>query len=316
MSEVETLSDDPALQVLDNWGRRTASFARALGFLALYVLFLGVLTLFVGLALKLQSVTGADGRVSIAGVASNPTVATAVEATSILSGLLATAIICAKGRLSARDVGFSLSGINRAVWVGAGLGLSLMTAIVLLLIGLGRIQLAPFDVHGLEAPLWLTGFAILFGAVAVNEELLLRGPLLTMLSKAFGFWPAAIVTSLVFMALHVPNPGETPIGLANVVVVGLALAWSRRRTGSLWLAIGFHAAWDFAQSYLYGVPDSGSVFDGAVTRAAIIGPDWLSGGVTGPEGGVLTTLSMGWFVFVVSALWPKSRSASQVGAAM
>jgi len=310
MNDIDAFPDDPALDTVEAFASRGVSVARSAAFLLLWFLFSIVLIALAALALKLTVTVLPDGRGVVQGVATDPTVNTLFDAASLLGALLATAITCVQGRLSARDVGFGLAGLGRSLWVGAGLGLSLLTAVVLALIGLGRLQLSPFDLHGLEAPLWFAGFAVLFGVVALNEELLMRGPLLTLLSRAIRFWPAATVTSAIFMLMHLGNPGESPIGLANVFLVGLALAWTRRRTGSLWLAIGFHAAWDFAQSYLFGVPNSGAAFDGAMTRAVILGPDWLSGGATGPEGGLLCTLSLAWLVYVVKALWPRPKAAT------
>ena len=310
MSDVATFPDDPALDVVSGWGRRVASVFRALGFLILYAVVVGALTLAAGPVRQALSHAGGGGHVSLTAVTSDPTTTTVVEAISILSALLAAAIMSFRARMSLRDAGFGRVDVGKGLGVGAALGLGLLTAIMLVLIALGNIHLAPFDLHGPEAPLWLARFVILFGAVALNEELMMRGPMMTLFGRAFGFWPAATITSVIFMALHIPNPGETPMGLFNVFLVGMALAWSRRRTGALWLAIGFHAAWDFAQSYVFGVPDSGAMMNGAITRATISGPDWLSGGLTGPEGGVLTSLSTIGFVLVVNAFWPKGKAAS------
>jgi membrane protease YdiL (CAAX protease family) len=71
------------------------------------------------------------------------------------------------------------------------------------------------------------------------------------------------------------------------------LAYSFRRTGALWFALGCHGAWDFAETYLYGVPDSGMTAPGALSHAVLHGPAWLTGGVTGPEAS--------WLVFPVLA---------------
>jgi membrane protease YdiL (CAAX protease family) len=56
------------------------------------------------------------------------------------------------------------------------------------------------------------------------------------------------------------------------------------RTGSLWWAIGFHMAWDWAQSFLYGVPDSGNISVGRLFQTHFAGKPLLSGGSDGPEG--------------------------------
>ena len=77
------------------------------------------------------------------------------------------------------------------------------------------------------------------------------------------------------------------MGVGAVVVVGLVLAYSFRRSGALWFAWGYHAAWDFAESFVYGVPDSGVVMPGALLRPSFQGADWLTGGSAGPEGSLL-----------------------------
>jgi hypothetical protein len=69
-----------------------------------------------------------------------------------------------------------------------------------------------------------------------------------------------------------------------VGLIGLVFCLALWRTGSLWWAIGFHAAWDWAQSFLYGVADSGTIAQGRLFAAHPLGRPILSGGLTGPEG--------------------------------
>ena len=69
-------------------------------------------------------------------------------------------------------------------------------------------------------------------------------------------------------------------------------AFSLWRTGSLWWAIGLHAAWDWAQSFLFGVADSGGISTHRLLSTHPVGPAWLSGGATGPEGSIFVLLVM------------------------
>jgi hypothetical protein len=146
--------------------------------------------------------------------------------------------------------------------------------------------------------LWFAGFLLVGSA----EEVYLRGYLQFTLTRglsgiyrrlfgtlhadAFGFWTAAAVLSVLFGAGHASNPGESPLGIIAAGLVGLVFCLSLWRTGSLWWAIGFHAAWDWAQSYLYGVADSGLAVQGHLFATHPAGPTYLSGGPTGPEGSV------------------------------
>jgi len=150
----------------------------------------------------------------------------------------------------------------------------------------------------LYAAIWAIGFLL----VALAEETLLRGYLQFTLTRALtpifrlltpshadatAFWTSALLLSITFGAIHRNNPGESPIGLVAASLVGLIFCLSLRRTGSLWWAIGFHAAWDWAQSFLYGVADSGLLVRGRLFATHPAGRAVLSGGLTGPEGSVL-----------------------------
>jgi membrane protease YdiL (CAAX protease family) len=131
------------------------------------------------------------------------------------------------------------------------------------------------------------GWAIGFAMIGVSEELLFRGYPLVALSAAIRFWPAAVLLACVFGAVHLLNPGESPIGALGVVAYALFASFTLRRTGDLWFAVGVHAAWDFAQSYVYGVADSGMLTAQHILQARVHGPAWLTGGTVGPEGSAL-----------------------------
>jgi CAAX protease family protein len=145
------------------------------------------------------------------------------------------------------------------------------------------------------AAVWLLGFLL----VALFEEYLSRGYLQFTLARGLAgifrwlraphaevlaFWTAALLLSFAFGLSHTSNPGESPIGLVSAGLIGLVFCLSLWRTGSLWWAIGFHAAWDWAQSFLFGVADSGGVVQGRLFATHPVGRPILSGGLTGPEG--------------------------------
>ena len=136
-----------------------------------------------------------------------------------------------------------------------------------------------------SAVLW--GFAFLM--VGFFEEFLLRGYAQFTLTLGIGFWPAALLLSLFFASMHRANPGETLFGLGQIVLIALFFCFTLWRTGTLWFAVGFHAAWDWSQSFFYGTPDSGILAKGHLLHSSIAGPIWLSGGTVGPEGSILLT---------------------------
>jgi hypothetical protein len=147
--------------------------------------------------------------------------------------------------------------------------------------------------------IWLLGFLI----VALLEEYFTHGYVLFTLtrglaglyswlfktprSKLFGFWTAALLLSLGFGLSHRTNPGESPVGLLSAGLGSLVFCLSLWRTGSLWWAIGFHATWDWAQSFLYGVADSGVMVQHRLLATHPAGKILWSGGTTGPEGSIV-----------------------------
>ena len=67
----------------------------------------------------------------------------------------------------------------------------------------------------------------------------------------------------------------------------------------MWWAVGFHMAWDWGESYLYSVPDSGAILPGHLINSSLHGPVWLTGGSVGPEGSYLAFVVIGtlWVLF-------------------
>jgi membrane protease YdiL (CAAX protease family) len=88
----------------------------------------------------------------------------------------------------------------------------------------------------------------------------------------------------VFGAAHIRNHGENALGVMQVVEAGLLFCLTIRRTGNLWFAVGFHAAWDWAETFFYGTPDSGLLGVDRLLHTVSLGPKWLTGGSAGPEG--------------------------------
>jgi uncharacterized protein len=106
-------------------------------------------------------------------------------------------------------------------------------------------------------------------------------------ARGIAFGLAAIITSSLFGLRHIANHGESSVGIISVFLIGVAFCYSLWRTGSLWWAIGFHMSWDWAQSFFFGVPNSGILSAGRQFQTHSMGHILLSGGSDGPEGSVL-----------------------------
>ncbi len=105
--------------------------------------------------------------------------------------------------------------------------------------------------------------------------------------ESAGFWQASWATSTAFGYFHTSNNGENSIGIFAAALIGFAFCISVRLTGSAWWAIGCHAAWDWAETYFYGTPDSGFIAQRHFLTTSPAGSILWSGGADGPEGSLL-----------------------------
>jgi len=191
--------------------------------------------------------------------------------------------------------GLPLKGaFGKQFWVGLAWGICAMTVLMLAMRGAGVFYFGGLALHGVRILKFATFWAVLFLVVGLFEEFTSRGYTLFTLARGIGFWPAAALLSAAFGAIHLGNPGEAWVGALAAACIGMFFCLTLRRTGTLWFAIGMHASWDWGESFLYSVPDSGQVAPGHLLSSSFHGARWLTGGSVGPEGSV--------FVFVVIAL--------------
>lgn len=169
-----------------------------------------------------------------------------------------------------------------------------------------------FLLHGGAILSWGAAWFLAFLLVGFSEEYLLRGYALYTLADGIGFWPASIVLAVLFGAGHSPNPGETRIGVIATVVFALFASMTLRVTGSLWLAVGAHAGWDWGQSFFYGVSDSGLKAQGHLLNPTFHGPVWLTGGSVGPEGSIVTLVLWSLLTLIVYLVYRKPRQPALV----
>jgi CAAX protease family protein len=206
--------------------------------------------------------------------------------------IIATGIM---GRIERRS-GWSYGLIDRRgaghfAW-GAWWGFASLSALVGVLVLTGHLSFDSVALTGGTAIRFAVEWAVAFLLVGVAEEMALRGYLQQVLARGIGFWPAAVLLSVGFGALHIPNSGEGMIGVITAGLAGLVFCYSLWRSGSLWWAIGAHTSWDWAQSYFYGVPDSGGMVSRHLLVSHPAGTTWLSGGTIGPEGSIFAVAAL------------------------
>ena len=187
-------------------------------------------------------------------------------------------------------------------WQGVLLGFASISGLLVAMRAFGVFHFGSIALHGADIWRWAIVYGLVFILVALREEFRARGYALFTLSAGIGFWPAAILSGAYFGYSHHANSGEDWVGLFNVGAFGLLACFLLRRTGNLWMPIGFHMAFDWGETYFYGVADSGQVLPGHLLNSSSFGPAWLSGGTVGPEGSALCTLLIV-VVWLICALW-------------
>jgi membrane protease YdiL (CAAX protease family) len=141
---------------------------------------------------------------------------------------------------------------------------------------------------------WLVLSSIVFfGFAAFLEEVMFRGYLFQTLIQAVSLLPALIIMAILFALAHGANPNVSTLGFVNIGLAGIWLSFAYVKTKGLWLPWGLHLSWNFSQTTLYSFPTSGSSFEQFRFFDVVqSGPEWLTGGAFGPEGGVLATVAL------------------------
>jgi membrane protease YdiL (CAAX protease family) len=165
----------------------------------------------------------------------------------------------------------------------AGLGLFALTIGALWLLGAYRVS-------GMNG--WSTLIAALAGAgaSAFVQELLFRGILFRIVDASLGTWCALALSALLFGLIHAVSPAATLVSILAVALeAGVLFGGAYLLTRRLWLAVGIHAAWDFANDGIFGVAVSGTSGRSitGLLRAELRGPDLLTGGAFGVEASIV-----------------------------
>jgi uncharacterized protein len=195
-------------------------------------------------------------------------------------------------------------------WHGAVLGIAEISVLIGCIALFGGYTFGSLAVHGSAIFRWALLWAVFFVFVGLFEEFTFRGYLQFTLADGIGFWPAAWILSLGFGGVHLMNQGESPVGALSVVTIALVFALALRRTGNLWLVVGWHASFDFGETFLFSVPNSGTVFEGHLSNAILHGPVWVTGGTVGPEGSVFSFLTMAAAALYIHKVFPPTPKIS------
>ncbi|HEX4693338.1 type II CAAX endopeptidase family protein [Sphingomonas sp.] len=199
----------------------------------------------------------------------------AIVSAAIFVGVYAAFCLVVEGR-PVRE--FALRGAATELGAGLAIGLVLFSTVVAVIAAFGGYRVIGY--HDASVLIPVLGISIVSG---FTEEIMLRGWFFRLTEKWLGSWAALALSAALFGALHLGNPNATLLaGVAIMLEAGIMLAAIYMITRRLWAAIGVHAAWNFAQGGIYGIPVSGGAMDGLI-RPDIRGSELLTGGAFGAE---------------------------------
>lgn len=217
----------------------------------------------------------------------------------LVLALSATVAMMVVAKLESRtlaQIGFAKKRALAELGVGWLVGVGLMGAVisVMALASAYRVTGVSFPASSLAK-----AFVLMF-LVGWFEETLFRGILFRLVEDAGGSVVALVTSSAFFGAVHLSNPNATPTAaIAIAVEAGLLLGAAFMVTRNLWLAIGIHWGWNFAEGTIFGTALSGSS-RASILAAEVSGPGWLTGGAFGPEASVIAValcLAATWVLF-------------------
>jgi uncharacterized protein len=214
----------------------------------------------------------------------------------VLPLLIATWIMGRIERRTFADFGLPWRrAFGRQFWQGAGFSFASFTVLLLAMRLAGVLSFGPIALHGFDVWRYAFAWSVLLFLGALLEDFTYRGYLLFTLTTGIGFWPAALVTSLLMGGMHYFNPSGHGLGPMSATMYCLVTVLVLRRTGDLWMPLGIHSAWAWGEVYFYGVPDSGFPANGHLFNASFHGNRLLTGGGFGPEASI--------FTLVLLAIW-------------
>jgi uncharacterized protein len=205
--------------------------------------------------------------------------------------------------------------LGKNFWVGALIGLLATSSTVLAIFAMHGVRFTAHDfsptygsaMHGTAILTAAAAWGLAFLLAGLAEEFLFRGYAQFTLTTGTGFWPSAFLLSALFGLVHATNGGEAVLGDLSVVSFGLLLCLFLRRTGNLWCAVGFHVGYDWGQTFLYGVPNSGLLPSESLLNASLSGPRWLTGGTVGPEASIFCPIVLAVVAILFSLKYRDAR---------
>ena len=173
--------------------------------------------------------------------------------------------------------------------LGALMGFGFFSLVIAILWLLGVYHVSGVSLAG------LTLIGALLGAFASGfaQELLFRAVIYRITEEWLGTWWAVVISALLFGLIHLTSAGATLFSaLAVALQAGVLLGAAYALTHRLWMALGIHMAWDFANDGIFGVGVAGQTGQSlhGVLQASLQGPALLTGGALGVETSIISVI--------------------------
>ena len=232
------------------------------------------------------------------------------ETVSLVLVLIATWIMARVERRPLQEYGIPPlhDSFGGDFWIGSAWGLGSTSLLIGLIALFGGYHIVGLAIHGAElwyfTAIWLAASLL----IGFAEELRFRAYLLATLADGIGFWPAAVLLSIGFGALHYfLKPHERWEDFASTALLGLFMCLTLRRTGSLAFAIGFHAAFDFANLFVWSGQNGGEYAVGHLLQTSWPGSQLITGGLLGPEASLMVFPVIGLMFLVFDRLYRRTE---------
>lgn len=245
--------------------------------------------------------------------ANTPLAAGVGDAILFLMISIATWIMAKIERRKFSDYGLPLRrGLIKDFGVGAVLGFLAISGTLLTMFLLHGFHIDGLAIHGTTVLTSLLAWTPAILMVGLFEEFGFRGYVQYTLASGIGFWPAAFVISGLFGLLHLlGNLNENVMGSVAIVMFGVLLCLFLRRTGALWCSVGFHLAYDWGETFFYGVPNSGIPPYHTLFNSNLTGSPWLTGGKVGPEASLFTPIALSLVALVFCRYYRRKKGSAQ-----
>lgn len=170
---------------------------------------------------------------------------------------------------------------------GLGVGLGYFVIVVAIMMAFGVYKIAGTGNQWMD----IASSFFVFLLVAIGEEVIFRGVFFRWIDEKWGFGVALVLSALIFGLVHISNDNATLwSSLAIAIEAGLLLGAIYKYSGTLWMPIGVHWAWNFSQGNIFGFKVSGTDAGSSLLYSDVSGSEWLTGGAFGAEASVIAVV--------------------------